>query len=460
MIHYLIQIIAFQLLFLLMYDLLLRKETFFNTNRAYLLISSALSFVLPLIDIPWMRETVPAAYRIELPAIIIGSGSQVAETATTSAFSIYNLLWIAGALIAFGLLVYKYGKILAYRRKGTFIKEQGLPLVVVPKTTMAFSFLDRIYIGSEIPTAKRQDILLHESVHVRHRHSWDLLYFEILRVLLWFNPLVYLYQKRMAVLHEFIADAQVAKVQSKTSYSQTLLSEVFQTDSISFINTFFNHSLIKKRIIMLQKSRSKRVDRLKYLLLIPVVVGMLFYTSCSNETTAQEMAAEPTKSEAMQKIADLKLALENDQLTEDEAKELKKLIAASYGKDDDLHYGSLKKKSLGFNEIDKVPVYPGCESTPQEGQTKCFTQKVTEFVVQHFNTKAAGKDVNGRQRIAVHFTISKSGDITDVQAKAQDPGLMAEAKRVAEMLPKMTPGEHQGKQVSVAYALPILFEIE
>ena len=457
--HYLIQIVAFQLLFLLLFDLFLRKETFFNANRGYLLLTSVLSFVLPMVDIPWIRETVPTAYRIELPAVIVGGAEAANTAAMDSTFSMWNWIWIAGAVAALGILVYKYAKIWRYRRKGSKATEAGISLIVVPQSKMAFSFLNKIYIGSEVPQAKRPHILMHEHVHVQQRHSWDLLYFEVLKVIFWFNPLVYIFQKRMAVLHEFIADAQVAKEQSKNQYSQTLLSEVFQTDSISFINTFFNHSLIKKRILMLQRSRSKRIDQWKYLLLFPVVAGMLFYTSCSNETPAQEV--DQGKTDTMQQIADLKLAMENDQLTEEEAKALKSMIAESYKKDQDLHYGEMKKKNLTFGNIDKAPVFPGCESTPQEGQVKCFTQKVTEFVVQNFNTKGLANQVDGnRQRIAVQFTIDKSGEVSDIKVKANHQALIDEATRVAELLPKMTPGEHQGKTVSVQFGLPILFEIE
>ena len=459
MIHYLIQILAFQLLFLALYDLFLRKETFFNANRGYLLLTSLVSLVLPLIDIPWIRETVPTAYRIELPAVIIGGSEFANAGAADASFSFWNWIWIAGAVAATAILIYKYAKIWRYRNRGKATVEEGIPMVIVPRSKTAFSFLNKIYIGSDVPQAKRSHILLHEHVHVQQRHSWDLLYFEILKVVFWFNPLVYIFQKRMAVLHEFIADAEVAKVQTKKQYSQTLLSEVFQTDSISFINTFFNHSLIKKRILMLQKSRSKRIDQWKYLLLFPVVAGMLFYTSCSNETPAQEV--DQAKTDTMQQIADLKLALENDQLTEEEAKALKSMIAESYEKDANLHSGDMKKKSLTFGNIDKAPVFPGCESTPQEGQIKCFTQKVTEFVVQNFNTKGLANQVEGkRQRIAVQFTIDKSGEVSDIKVKANHQVLIDEATRVAELLPKMTPGEHQGKTVSVQFGLPILFEIE
>ena len=93
--------------------------------------------------------------------------------------------------------------------------------------------------GEELSQAQQESILLHEKVHVRERHSWDLVLFECLKILFWFNPMVYLYQRRMATLQEYIADRTVAAHQPPARYYQELLSQVFQTEKISFINTFF-----------------------------------------------------------------------------------------------------------------------------------------------------------------------------------------------------------------------------
>ena len=128
-------------------------------------------------------------------------------------------------------------------------------------------------------------------MHIKQGHTWDLLFFELMRIIGWFNPLVYVYQSRTAELHEFIADAHVGK-DFKSEHYQQLLSQVFQTEHISFINQFFTQSLIKKRIVMLQKSKSKKVWQLKYLLLVPVVLGMLFYTSCELEKKQLEEPSE------------------------------------------------------------------------------------------------------------------------------------------------------------------------
>lgn len=99
--------------------------------------------------------------------------------------------------------------------------------------------------GEHINQHDQQTILRHEMVHVQHKHTLDLLVFEILRIVMWFNPLVYLYQNRIIAVHEFIADAEATKHQDKQVYYQNLLAQVFDTNKISFINPFYKQSLIK-----------------------------------------------------------------------------------------------------------------------------------------------------------------------------------------------------------------------
>ncbi len=227
----------------------------------------------------------------------------------------------------------------------------------------------------------------------------------------------------MEVLQEYIADASISKQQGKKEYYQSLLSQVFETQSVSFINTFFNHSLIKKRIIMLQKSKSKKIALSKYLLIIPIVFGMLVYSSCAQET-------EP-------------------ELKQDEAK--------SKNKSQD----KAKGDAVPFAKIDKVPTYPGCTGDNQ-ALKDCMVKNIWTHVGQEFNTKVANsnKDINGKQRIMVNFKIDNTGKITNIRAKTPFESLEKEAIRVVSLLPNMEPGEQDGKQVAVLYSLPIIFELK
>ncbi|MCF1420424.1 M56 family metallopeptidase [Mangrovimonas futianensis] len=294
MIHYLIQLLAYQLLFLLVYDLFLKKETFFNWNRVYLLVTSALSFVIPLIKIESFKEVVPQTYIWSLPKLNIDTQGPIIldEVILQGTTNNVNPLWYLYAILILGgvlsLLYFLYRIYTISRLIKTHKMDKGTVyhVVEIPNSTTAFSFFNFVFLGANIHETERGAIVDHEKVHVVQRHTYDLIFFELLRIPLWFNPLIYMYQSRMSDLHEFIADQQAVK-QNKKQYYQNLLSQVFETQNVSFINTFFKKSLIKKRLVMLQKSKSNQIQLFKYALLIPVVMGMLIYSSCADDTSSE-----------------------------------------------------------------------------------------------------------------------------------------------------------------------------
>ncbi len=282
MLQYILECIAFQLVFLLIYDLFLKRETFFQWNRIYLIGTYAISLVLPWIKIEAIKTNLPEAFQA-YPEFLWNRNdmaiSATAVTKSTLSISWEYVLLFGGMLLATLLFGYKLYQIYRLKLRGEVHYFKDFTRVIVSNSSMAFSFFKSIFLGDKIVEKGYKSILQHELVHIRQRHSYDLMFFEFMRIVGWFNPLVYIYQSRVSELHEFIADAQVAKTNKKEQY-QLLLSEVFQTHKISFINQFFKTSLIKKRIVMLTKEKSKKVFRLKYALLLPMLIGILFYTSC------------------------------------------------------------------------------------------------------------------------------------------------------------------------------------
>ena len=422
MIHTILQILVFQLLFLAVYDLFLKKETFFSLNRIYLLLTPVLSVVLPFVSIGFIQQNIPEEYFVQLPSVLLGE--VVWETGSNSSFWLPTLinLWIIGIIGSTLIFSYKIYKLVKLKLFGISENIDGTPMTILSGTDTAFSFFNTIYLGKDISEENKTSIIAHEKVHIRQKHSLDLLYFELLRIVFWFNPLVYLFQNRIAILHEYIADSEIARHKGKTHYYQNLLSEVFQTEKISFVNTFFNQSLIKDRILMLQKSKSKKMIQLKYLLLLPLIGLMLVYASCSDEIGKKESEVVQIDTvEAGKEIAD-----------------------------------------VPFSVIERVPTYPGC-SGDNETMKKCMSTKIAEFLNENFNTGLANElNISGMQRIATQFKIDKTGRVVDVRASSlsHTPELEEEAIRVVKLLPQMTPGEQKGEKVGVLYSLPIVFEIK
>ncbi len=216
---------------------------------------------------------------------------------------------------------------------------------------------------------------------------------------------------------------------------------------------------------MLQKSKSKKILQLKYLFLLPIVGGMLLYSSCTQDVSAQETNSTADQSEILQKIEELKESIAaKGSMTKEESEALKVLYVLTNPKG--LHvdeFDSVKDQAgIPFGVIERPPVFPGCEGIEGAAAAKkCFADKITNYVASNFNVDIAkGAGLEGRQRIAVQFMINTKGEVTHVKARAPLPVLEEESIRVVESLPRMTPGQHQGKDVTVTYSLPIIFAIE
>ncbi len=319
----------------------------------------------------------------------------------------------------------------------------------------------------------------------------------------------------MMLLQEYTADAKVVSQNGKKSYYQSLLSQVFKTENISFINTFFNHSLIKKRIIMLQKAKSNQVSQLKYLVLVPLIFGILIYTSCSNdnsletptEVNIENLSYELTKGEDLEGeklkthqayeaflIANpdyvgwtsineegTKLSYSVHKLSEGKPEGYAEL---TYNKGDEsytvyMNLGTPKAPptdditmiketvinpeagdDIPFAIIDQVPVFPNCTGTNEE-RKECMSNSISKHVNRGFDTSLATTlGLTGVNRIFASFKIDKNGNVVNIRTRAPHPALETETKRVLETLPQMQPGEQDGQPVGVLYSLPITFKIQ
>ncbi|GGH35823.1 hypothetical protein IA57_07070 [Mangrovimonas yunxiaonensis] len=471
MIHYIIQIMAYQLLFLLVYDGVLKRETFFNWNRGYLLTTSILAVIIPFIKIDWFKTAIPQDYVIRLPEVFIGNAKPIAlNPVVIDAQQAIDVQWswssllVLGSGVMFFVFLRKLFEIFKSYKAGEKQQANGVTIVKVANSKTAFSFFNHIFIGDLIEEQEQQTILKHEWVHVTHKHSWDMLLFEFFKMAFWYNPLVYMYQHRMTELHEFIADKEAAKQQGKKQYYLSLLSQTFNTKKIAFINPFFKQSLIKKRIVMLQKSKSKQVNLFKYVLLVPMVLAMLVYASCSQDNTAVSAEEAPQQQSILAHIEALKESIAaKGTMTPEEENALKALVVLTSEEGlNHAYYDAVKTDiEIPFGVVEKVPQFTDADCQgDKKVKTECFNWKMNALISGNFNTDIAkGLGLTGLQKIAVYFKIDANGHVTDVKCRAAHPELEKEAKRVVNLLPQMIPGEQQGKKVAVAYYLPIKFQV-
>ncbi|MFV8226415.1 M56 family metallopeptidase, partial [Christiangramia aquimixticola] len=239
MLHYILQILFFQLFFLLGYEIFLKKETFFNYNRIYLLVTPILAFVIPWLRLEFLVEAVPPTARLIIPQALTttpGIYSEQLPTVVVNGEKGIQLNWwlityLLGLLVSSFLFLKKYRNLRKLFNYKQVSREKDFRIIEIPNSNLACTFFNTVFIGDQLAEDEKQHILSHELVHVKQKHSYDMIFFEFLKIIFWFNPLLYIYQSRIAGLHEFMADEEVVKNTERRSYYQQLLNTAFNTQN-------------------------------------------------------------------------------------------------------------------------------------------------------------------------------------------------------------------------------------
>jgi len=301
--HYLVEANIYLSVFYLCYCLFLNKETYYMLNRVYLLFSCVASFVLPMLQIgilkPVEMVTQTTMITTALPANVAYSTmpvqtAPVVEAAHLTVEDGIVYAYLLGAAILMVLLIVKLYKLLQLSRAKPALTDDGYKLIYIEESNTAFSFFNYLFIGKTAPGA--ETIIRHELVHIRQKHSVDIILLELFKVVNWFNPLIYLLQNSLKTIHEYIADEQTAATEADAfTYSSFLVNNAYGISGSPITNSFFNYNLLKKRIIMLNQQRSGSLARLKYLLAVPLCAALLCVSTLSFSKTYGWVDLAPTK---------------------------------------------------------------------------------------------------------------------------------------------------------------------
>ena len=261
--------------FYLFYRLLLSKETFHRFNRIVLLGTAALSFVLPLCVIT-IRKVVTLPYTpvADEPAeTVLEMATTVTETASTPVWpAVVCGIFILGALAVLLMTVISIFKVKAIINSGEHqTLESGETLVITNDDTAPFSWMKYIVISREDYESGYSQILTHEKAHIALRHSWDLLFVDMITALQWFNPAIWMLKSDLRALHEFEADDAVLRSGANIKEYQYLLIRKAVSKSGYSVANSFNHSTLKARITMMLNKKSSRMSAWKALYVIPLV---------------------------------------------------------------------------------------------------------------------------------------------------------------------------------------------
>tara|TARA_B100001093_G_scaffold432941_1_gene429671 strand:+ start:457 stop:2061 length:1605 start_codon:yes stop_codon:yes gene_type:complete len=187
------------------------------------------------------------------------------------------VVYLIGVLIVFCKTIYELIKLIRILKSGKIYHENGIIHVHVELNCSPFSLLNYIVYNPKLHSGQDlSTIIEHEKVHCLQRHSLDMLLAQLYSIFYWFNPITWFYQKEIAQNLEYIADKlTLSKINSKKEYQYLLLNMAIKSTPISLINPFYN-SLIKKRIIMLNKKKSTPKSLWKLSPILPLMVSFIF----------------------------------------------------------------------------------------------------------------------------------------------------------------------------------------
>lgn len=379
--------------FFLAYHFLLRKETFFNSNRWFLLAGLFTAIILPLIaytKIIWIdpaptlaEGTMDLSHYIALQNAIRSARGEAAPE-PINWFDVASGLYFAGALFFFARFIYDIISLRKLIRSQQIVKLGRYYMVDTPAVQHPFSFFNYIvYNSSVLEPHELESIISHEKVHSSQRHSLDMVVGQLFCIAFWFNPLVWKYKKSISQNQEFIADAVASKqIADARLYQKTMLKFTVQPEYIAITNHFYQ-SLIKKRIVMLNKQKSKKMNSLKYGLVLPVLAAFMLLFQV--KTVAQERESYSSVTEAKTKVS----VVIDKNSKDEELKEKTKVFKDEFNTDVD--FQNVKRNDKSEITAVKVTVKDKTQSQVYE---VAGSEPISPFTIE------VEKDMNGRNTIA------------------------------------------------------------
>ncbi|RLD68021.1 MAG: hypothetical protein DRI84_00770 [Bacteroidetes bacterium] len=413
MITYLVQSILISAIFTLGYFIMFRKSKRFQMRRAMILLIPILSLLIPFanqINMGANPIKKSVVYNQVLDTVHVVGFESADNMIIYSYDSLPFIIYSSISLVLLVLLVLRINSV--FRLRQNAIKEDNI--FIISDEHQAFSFFSSIF----IPATQRKNMRLiieHEIIHVNQKHSIDIIYFEILNALLWFNPIILLLKKELSATHEFYVDQVIIGQNTDVEHYYKVLLENGPLRNMAIGNNF-NNSLTKSRFIMMTKSNNKERLTIRLIGMIFILSSMIFvFQACDNGISNSESKSETSLTDSKKQI---------------ESK-------------------AIPKTNMVSKEVPEVDVYP---SYPGGDQARI------SFIAENTVYPEIAKKDTLQGMVYVSFIVSKDGSLKDLKVlRGVSPEIDAEALRVVSIMPNWIPAEKDGENVDFEFTIPFRF---
>ena len=511
---YVLQVNVGLLVFYLLYRGLLARDTFLGMRRLYWWAAWVLAFLYPLVELGvWGRTETPlqvvmADYAEAMTVVVSAVAPE--EAATWSWQDGVALLWVAGASALLLRMLVQLAVVCRLARRGKRVEWHGVRVLAVEGDNVPFSFFRWIFVQpGNHSEGELEEILAHEQAHVCQWHSLDVVVSELLCCLFWFNPAVWLAKRCVRQNLEFLADrAVVHSGFDRKNYQYHLLRLSYGVNIGQIVNNF-NVSPLKKRIMMMNKKKSRHAGALKYALLLPVA-GLLVLSANAEAVaeTAENVVAHWTADEGPVRMTGVvvdengkplpgvTVVIKGSMLGVATDAEGRFEIVSPEDKTLVFTYVGRKTQEVAFDAgttdikvvmpVEDVELNPlvaadvesilnqAADSTKDEvvsvwqdeffkvvEDMPQFTDgNIFDYLAQHVRYPEEAEKNGIGDMVYVQFVIDTTGKVVEPKViKSVSPELDAEALRVVSEMPAWKPGMQRGKPVRVSFTLPVIFKL-
>ncbi len=518
MIAYFLKINVAIVLFYLFYRLFFRKDTFFAWRRTALLGFFAASAAMPLLDIrTWVTAQLPMAAMADFYASVVLPELTVAPEPMGRDLSLTDILCLVYGLGVLGLtlrfLVQLIGIVRLARRCPTQ-EMNGVWVHRLPRPEGPFSFFRWIFIHpASHSEGELDEILTHECTHVRQWHSLDVVIGELVCIVCWFNPAVWLMKQEIRTNLEYMADEQVLETGYDSKAYQYHLLGLSHHKAAATIYNNFNVLPLKMRIMMMNKRRTRKIGRTKYLMFLPLAALLMIVSNIETVARTTKKLATEVMDTA---VSVMPIPLQEEQGTvtykgkviDKDGNPIKgvriygdykyKAGEAESAADGSFTYKIDREAVVVFfwAQSDRYQLKTTKDldtSQPEnlivrmDGQWKEYADSrvpddskrtiyevveqmprfpnggmpgLMKYLQDNIRYPEAAKQAGTQGRVTVLFVVETDGSISNVKIlRGVSPELDEEAIRVISAMPKWEPGMQRGQAVAVKYTVPVMFRL-
>ncbi len=281
--QYLIESSICLICFYAFYELILKKETHFQFNRFYLLLSALFSISIPFLNFQLSVDGSSNTFNDFVLPVITGAQNSHQTFVTSveepspfiiSVGDVIRIIYLLGVFMMSIKFLEALLNVIRMIQVGHKKREGKEIIIDTAGNTPASSFFSYIFWnGDNRESHVGKTIMEHELVHVRQWHSLDVILMELMVILKWFNPLIYLFRRSLRLTHEYIADRYVSGLTDRLTYANVLLTHVPQESRSGLQHTFYSD--IRKRVEMLSRGESNGWRCLRILGFVPLLLCLM-----------------------------------------------------------------------------------------------------------------------------------------------------------------------------------------